>query len=162
MGTTTMLYRIILLLHVATAIVGFGGLIAHSAYHAKAFRSKAGDANVILQSTRAVRSLAEYAIYAVLPLGIVLIAVSDDAFSMGEPWVSASFLVWFVMVGAIHGLVRPAVRTIGERAAALDPASPLQADPAAAAASKRMMTGEALEQLLLVVALILMIWQPGH
>jgi uncharacterized membrane protein len=161
MGTTEPLYRIILLLHIAAAIVGFGGIITHGAYHARAFRGQAGEAATILGATRSVGKIAEYAIYAVLPLGIVLIAVSDSAFGFGDPWVSASFVVWFLIVGATHGLVRPAVRTLNGRAAELGGVTVLSTDTDAAGAARKLMIGEAAVQLLLVVALVLMIWQPG-
>ena len=161
MGIGSALYRIVLLLHVAAAIVGFGGVIAHGAYHARAFRGAAAAAKEILAATRGVSKIAEYAIYAVLPLGIVAIAVSDDAFSMGDPWVSASFVVWFLLVGALHGAVRPAVRSLAERADAVAPDTNLEADAEAQAAARKLMIGEAATQLLLVVALVLMIWKPG-
>ena len=104
---------------------------------------------------------ADYAIYAVLPLGIVAIAVSDDAYSMGAPWVSASFVVWFLLVGAIHGAVRPAVKTMAARAEALEAGTVLETDDEAAAAARKLMIGEAASQLLLVAAVALMVWKPG-
>jgi uncharacterized membrane protein len=161
MGTGSALYRIILLLHIATAIVGFGGVITHGAYHARAFRGPAGAAATILTATRGIGKIADYAIYAVLPLGIVLVAISDDAIGFGDPWISASFLVWILMVGAAHGAVRPAVKTMIERAGAIGEDTVLETDTDAAAAARKLMIGEAAVQLLLVVALVLMIWQPG-
>ena len=161
MGVTSVLYRIILLLHVAAAIVGFGGVIAHGAYHARAFRSSASEAAVVLRVTRRVGNIAEYGIYAVLPLGIALIATSDSFYSMGDTWVSISFLVWFGMVGALHGAVRPAVKTLAARADELEATTVLETDDEAKAAVGKLMIGEAATQILLVIALILMIWQPG-
>lgn len=161
MGTESVLYRIILLLHIATAIVGFGGLITLGAYHARAFRSTAANARAVLDVTGQVGKIAEYAIYAVLPLGIVLVAISDDTFSMGDPWVSASFVVWFLMVGALHGAVRPAVKTIAQRAESLGAETIVETDDAAMAAARKLMIGEAASQVLLVIALVLMIWKPG-
>lgn len=161
MGLESVLYRIILLLHIATAIVGFGGMIAHSAYHARAFKGPAGLARNVLGTTGQVGKIAEYAIYAVLPLGIVLVAVSDSTFSMGDPWVSASFLVWILLVGALHGAVRPAVKTLTQRAEALDADTILETDADAKGAAGKLMIGEAASQLLVVVALFLMIWKPG-
>jgi uncharacterized membrane protein len=161
MGTGSALYRIVLLLHIVAAIVGFGGVITHGAYHARAFRGTAEAARSVLEAARSVTNIAHYAIYAVLPLGIVLIAISDDTFSMGDPWVSASFVVWFLMVGAAHGAVRPAVRSLSERAGTLDAGASLQGDAEAQAAARKLMIGEAATQILLVVALYLMVWKPG-
>ena len=161
MGIESVLYRVVLLLHMDAAIVGFGGVIAHGAYHARAFRSPAATAASVLDITTGATKLAEYAIYAVLPLGIVLVATSDDTFSLGDPWVSASFVVWFLLIGASHGAVRPAVRTMMTRAQELTPETVLSTDDVVAGASRRLMIGEAATQLLLVVALILMVWKPG-
>ncbi len=161
MGTESAIYKIILLLHVLTAIVGFGGIIAHSAYNAKAFRSKASDAAVLLRTTIGVGKLAEYGIYAVFVLGIVLISLSDGAIGFGEAWISASFVVIFAVVGLLHGLVRPAIKGMTARAEALAPDAELSGDGEAMALAKKLALGEGATQLLLAVALYLMIWQPG-
>lgn len=160
MGTASVLYRIVLLAHIASAIVGFGPMIANGILNATAFRSSGGAAAVILRAGRAVTRASDAAIYALLPLGIVLIALSDDAFGYGNVWVSASFVVWFLLVGAIHGAIRPAVRTLAARAEAIGDAT-LSDDPEAASASRRLMVGEAATQVLLAVALVLMLWKPG-
>ncbi len=160
MGTTSLLYRIVLLAHIASAIIAFGPMIANGILHARAFRSPATEARPVLGAARSVTRLADIGVYLLLPLGIVLIAISDDAFGYGEPWVSASFVVWFALVGAMHGAVRPAVRTLTERAEAIGGAR-LDDDDAAIAATRRLMIGEAATQLLLAIALVLMIWQPG-
>ena len=161
MGTDSALYQIVLLLHIAAAIVGFGGMITHSTYHARAFRAPAEAARAVLEATKGVAKWADYGIYAVLPLGIVAIAVSDSTFSMGDPWVSASFVVWFALVGVLHGLVRPAVKAMTARAEAIGGSTVLETDDEAAAASRKLMMGEAISQILVVVALFLMIWKPG-
>ncbi|MDH4077111.1 MAG: DUF2269 family protein, partial [Acidimicrobiia bacterium] len=150
-----------LLLHILAAIVGFGGVITHGFYNAKAFRSISRTAGELVAATRNASKIAEYAIYAVLPLGIVLVAVSDKVYSMGDPWVSASFLVWILMVGALHGAVRPAVKTLAERAGAISADTRLDTDAAALTASKKLMIGESATQVLVVIAIILMIWKPG-
>ncbi|MDH5291358.1 MAG: hypothetical protein OEY41_15295, partial [Acidimicrobiia bacterium] len=133
----------------------------HGFYNAKAFRSISRTAGELVAATRNASKIAEYAIYAVLPLGIVLVAVSDKVYSMGDPWVSASFLVWILMVGALHGAVRPAVKTLAERAGAISADTRLDTDAAALTASKKLMIGESATQVLVVIAIILMIWKPG-
>jgi hypothetical protein len=161
MGTDSALFQIIILAHIAAAIVGFGAMISHSTYHARAFRSPAGVARTLLEATAGVSKWADYGIYAVLPLGIVAIAISDDTFSFADAWVSASFVVWFAVVGVIHGLIRPAVKAMTARADALSPDTALEVDSEAGAASRKLMLGEGISQLLVVVALVLMVWKPG-
>ncbi|MGI9614806.1 MAG: hypothetical protein ACR2QO_17990 [Acidimicrobiales bacterium] len=161
MGTASLLYRVVLLLHIGASIVAFGGLIANGVLNARAFNGPSGEGGVVLAAGRAVSKLADYALYALLPLGIVLIAVSDDAFGFGDPWVSASFVVWFAVVGVTHGLVRPAVRTMSEQVDSLGGSGRLADDATSVAASRKLMLGETFTQLLLATALILMIWKPG-
>ncbi len=170
METTAVIYRIILLGHIASAIVGFGALIAHGTFHARAVRSSSADAVPVLRATAQGARIGEYGLYAVLAFGIVLIALSDDVYRYSEPWISASFVVWILIIGLVHGLIRPARAKLlelvvssdgvgdqgtdgnGELAARTD-AQPLMA---------RLAAGEAGTQLLLAAALVLMIWKPGH
>lgn len=156
----SVIYQIVLLLHIAAAIVGFGGVIAHSAYNAKAFGGTAGDAAVLLRTTQLVTGLAHYAIYGVFALGIVLVAVSDGGIGFDEAWISASFVVWFLLVGVAHGLVKPAVRSLTEKATSMSPETKMTDDPEVITLAKKLALGEGLTQLLLVIALVLMIWQP--
>ncbi|MFT7599381.1 MAG: putative membrane protein [Acidimicrobiales bacterium] len=155
------IYRIILLLHIVAAVVGFGGVIAHGAYNAKAFRSAAGEAAVLFRTTKAVTNLAHYAIYALFVLGIILVSLSDGQISFGDPWISASFIIWIALVGVAHGLVRPAVQALLERSEALSESTSLTTDSDATAAAKKLALGEGLTQLLLTVALVMMVWQFG-
>jgi hypothetical protein len=161
MGVTSTLYRIVELLHILAAIVGFGGLIAYGAYNANAFKGKASDAVAVLKSTASVSNIAMNAIYVVFALGIALIALSDGFHSFGHPWVSASFVVWFAIVGISHGMVRPAVAALTDAASAAAPDSLLSEDTGAMAAAKKLAVGEGLVQLLLAAALVLMVFQFG-
>jgi len=156
----SVMYQIVLLLHIATAIVGFGGVIAHSAYNAKAFGGNAGDARVLLNTTQIVTNLAHYAIYGVFLLGIALVALSDGGISFGAPWISASFVVWFAIVGIAHGMVKPAVRSLKEKAEGMNAASRMAEDPEVLGLAKKLALGDGLTQLLIVTALVLMVWQP--
>lgn len=161
MTDPSVIYQIVLLLHIAAAIVGFGGIIAHSAYNAKAFGGTAGEARVLLSTTQLVTSLAHYAIYGVFLLGIALVALSDGGISFGAPWISASFVVWFALVGLAHGMVKPAVRSLKEKADELAPGARMADDPEVLGLAKKLALGDGLTQLLIVIALVLMIWQPG-
>lgn len=166
-GTASVLYRIILLLHILASIVGFGGLVAGAMLNARAFRSSAGQGRTILLANQTMSKTAHNGLYAVIGLGIVLIALSDDAFGYGDPWVSAGFVIWFAMIGLSHGLVRPAMAGLVQRtealaAAASGPGLPnLDSDAEAESLAKRLALGEGAIQLLLVAALAVMIWKPG-
>ncbi len=160
MGTTSVIYRIVLVLHIAAAFVGFGGVIAHGAYNAKAFAAKASEAITLLRTTKSVTSLAYNAIYGVFLLGIVLIAVSDGEWGFGEPWVSMSFVIWFALVGVTHGLIRPASSGLLERAEVLDPDASMSEDGEVMGLAKKLALGEGIFQLLVVAAIVVMVWGP--
>jgi len=174
METTAVIYRIMLLGHIGAAIVGFGALIAHGSFHAKAVRSSPTDAEPVLRATAQGARVGEYGLYAVLGFGIVLVALSDDVYRYSEPWISAAFVIWFVIIGLIHGLVRPARTRLLELASSLnrdgdsdssaggDKGSVLVDQVEAQPMLARLAAGEAGTQLLLLAALVLMIWKPGH
>jgi hypothetical protein len=168
MGTTAVIYRIILLGHLGAAIVGFGGLFTHGALHARAVAADALEATPLLRATIGVARAAEYGLYATLAFGIVLVSLSDDVYGYGEVWISASFAVWIAIVGVTHGMVRPGRRqlfdlaeSITQSAAALGPSTPLQDHELAKPLLAKLAIGEAVTQLLMVAALVLMIWKPG-
>lgn len=162
MGLDSAIYQIVLLLHTVAAIVGFGGVITHGFYNAKAFRGTAGEAAPILRATQGVTNLAHYGFYGLFVFGLLLIPLSDGAFSFAEPWISAAFVVIFAVIGMAHGLVRPAVRGLTARAEAMAPGDSMETDAEVNGLAKKLALGEGLTQLLLVVALVLMIWQFGH
>lgn len=166
METTAVIYRIILLGHIGAAIVGFGALFSHGSFHAAAVRSPLADAAPVLRATARSARLAEYGLYAVVGFGIVLIALSDDVYRYSEPWISASFVVWILIVGLVHGLIRPARTRLLELASTTEPGDDDGDDLISRADTQpllaRIAIGEAGTQLLLLGALVLMIWKPGH
>lgn len=168
METTAVIYRIILLGHVLAVVVGFGGLITHGALHAKAVGADASEAAPLLRSAVGISRIAEYGIYATLAFGIVLVSLSDDTHGYGEFWILASMVIWLVVVGVNHGMVRAGRRklfelaeSITQSAAALGPSTPLQEHELAKPLIAKLALGEAATQLLLLGALVLMIWRPG-
>ena len=171
MGIDSFLYRIVLVVHIATAAVGIGGLIAHGAYHAAAFRAALPSAAATILGTAVpARRTAEWALYGVAPTGIVLVAFSDDTWAYEDLWVVIGLVSWLAIISAVHAAVRPAVTTMVERAEALaadaadDPtvtgATPLDADEAARAGAGRLVVGELAVQVLAIVAVVAMIWKP--
>ncbi|MCU0260775.1 MAG: hypothetical protein MUE78_07130 [Ilumatobacteraceae bacterium] len=120
-------YRIVLLLHIASAIVAFAPLVSYP--------------------IRKVGRVSPVALVLVGLFGIALVLLSDDAIGLGDPWVTASLTVWLIMNGVLHAVLLPAERSVAGGDAS--------AGRIAAAA------GAAVD-VLLVVMLYLMIWQPGR
>jgi len=74
--------------------------------------------------------------------------MSEDAISLTEGWVIAAIVIWVVMNGVLHGMIRPALKAQGiEGAVTGDGQAPGG--------------GIALLSIGFTVQLILMIWQPG-
>lgn len=156
------MYETVLVVHILTAIVGFGGLVGHSMYSSRALRGTAGDAVVLFDSTVAVSRMAYYAIYAVGPLGVVLITLdADDPIEFSSLWISLSFLTWFAMIGLGHALITRNLKATIERAGQLDPSSNFADDRPGVDLLKKVALGDLLVQTLLIVSVALMVWQPG-
>ena len=81
-------------------------------------------------------------------LGIALVEMSEDAISLTEGWVIAAIVIWVVMNGVLHGMIRPALKAQG-------------AGDVSTGTEKRLEAGSGLLSILFTVQLILMIWQPG-
>ena len=103
-------YKLVLVLHILAAIVGFGGVFLNALYgqQAKARRGREGLA--IAESNFLVSSVAEFFIYGVLVFGILLVLLSDEVWTFGQFWIWASIVLYVVGLGLAHGVLRPNVR----------------------------------------------------
>jgi uncharacterized membrane protein len=148
-------YNVLLLLHIATVIVGFGGLALGGVYNRKAMKSGSAAANISTVNFE-VNKLCEYAVYLVPILGIGLLGASGGAYKFSQGWVSASFALYIVGIGIAHGLMIPSHRKLNAALASGGPSS-----PEVPALNQRLTVGGAVLNLLLVVIIVLMIWKPG-
>ncbi len=149
-------YNIVLFLHVLTAVVGVGGLVMGWAYDTVARRHGGQSGAAILDAElRSGSSVPIKALYLLPFLGIALIVLSDDTFSMGDVWVSASFVVYVAIVGVYHGMIRPSRKMVRDMMTTGGSAGETEA------VLRRATTGTWILNGLLVVALYLMIWKPG-
>lgn len=148
-------FKLLLLLHIATVIVGFGGVVLAGVYNRKAMKSGSAAANISSVNFE-VNKLCEYAIYLVPILGIGLVGASGGAYKFSQAWVSASFALYIVGVGIAHAVMIPSHRKLNAALASGGPSS-----PEVPALNQRLAVGGAVLDLLLVVILVLMIWKPG-
>ena len=162
-------YRVDLLLHILTAIIGFGAVFLNALYGRAAERRKGVEGLAIAETNYDVSQTAGYFIYAVPVFGILLLLMSDDAFEFSQAWISASFLLYIVGLGLSHGVLRPNLKKMHALMREL-----VAGPPATGAAGGRPPQVDEIEQrartvgatsavlnLLLVVILYLMIWKPG-
>jgi hypothetical protein len=122
---------ILLLLHILTAIVAFAPAII-----AVAPGGRDGAVGVL---ERAGRTVYGPALILTGLFGILLI-VEHEGIEFSDTWISLAFVVWIAMNGVYHGLV-----LTGQK----------QGD------GSKVVNGQAIMTVLLVIMLYLMIWTPG-
>ena len=113
-----------------------------------------------------VAQVGEVLLYGAGVFGVVAAATGGSRTSFARPWVSAALVVFVVMVGLLHGLVRPAERRY--RAAMLELAqAPAMAPPARPPQLaeldrlyRRIGVGMGLFNILLLGVIYLMVFKP--
>ena len=146
-GTTA--NNIVELLHVLAVVVALSPVFVHPLLR-RQMRTADGSGQqqlVVAMAANARRMYGPALIVAGL-LGIALVEMSEDAISMTEGWVIAAIVIWVVMNGVLHGLIRPALKAQGAAGPSLS-------------TDKRLEAGSALLSIGFTVQLVLMIWQPG-
>jgi hypothetical protein len=161
-GAADTAYGIVLFLHIAAVIAGFGPTFVYPVYASFAKRRPGPEGLAINEVTLEIGKRFEYAIYAVLVLGIILVLLSDDAIEFGDPWIGASFLAYFVALGISHGLHQPNLRALVELQRGIGPGGPApEVARQLEERGKRAGMFGGILHLLLAVLLWLMIFKPG-
>lgn len=170
MGIDSTGYKIVLLLHILCAIVGFGTVLLNGLYGREAKRRPGPGGLAISEANLAISGIAEYFIYAVFVLGLALVGMSDKAWAFGQTWIWLAMVLYIVGIGVSHGVVFPNARRMKNLAAELvaagpppegaPPGPPPQVEEMARR-EKTLGASSAFLDILLVVILVLMIWKPG-
>ena len=165
-GPNGWLYHLLVLFHIISAVAGFGGL-AYRAFVLDLARHR-GDAAAagVLAVYGQISQLAEALVYGVGIFGIAAVAVGGGHRYFQKAWVLAALVIFVVMVGLLHGLVRPAERRY--RAVMLELAqTPALAPPARPPQlaeldrlRQRVGAGMGTFNVLLLAALYLMVFKP--
>jgi hypothetical protein len=164
------LYGLVLFLHILCAIIGFGGVMLNGLYGAEAGKRPGPGGLAIGQANYRVSGVAEYFIYAVFVLGILLVLLADDdTIEFGDTWVWLSILLYVIALGFSHSQQIPNARRMNELAEELVDAGPppegAQGPPPQVAQmealGKKLAGGGIFLNLMLVVLLYLMIFKPG-
>ncbi len=143
-------YNIVALLHIVAVVVAFAPAFVHPLLRSQV-RSGGSTEQQPLLSIMAANARRFYgpALIVAGLLGIALVEMSDDVYSLTAGWVIAAIVIWVAMNGVLHGLISPSLRAIGCG----------QGTPST---ERRLEFGSALLTLLFIVQLVLMIWQPGN
>jgi predicted integral membrane protein DUF2269 len=173
MGMSGFAYRLVLFLHILSAIVGFGGVVLNGLYgfHAKNRRGEGGLA--IVETNFAVSEVCARFIYTVPVFGFLLVWLSDGGWAFRQTWVWLALVIYAGALSLSHGVMKPTVKRmivlmkemvstpVGGGSADSAPAGPPpQAAEMAQLGQTAGVTG-AILNVALVVVLILMIWKPG-
>ena len=159
-------FKLLVFFHVLCATGGFGALIYRSYVLDNARRRGFAAAAGALATFGQVAQIGEVLLYGAGVFGVAAAADGGDHTSLGRPWVAASLAIFVVMVGLLHGLVRPAERRF--KAALLELAqAPAVAPPGRPpqlsqldASYRRIAAGMGVFNILLVAVLYLMVFQP--
>ena len=126
-------YQIFGLLHILAAIVAFGPLFLYPRLH------RDGETQAMAWIHMRIVFPALVLLW-VLGMGMVGIESYDLA---NTPWITASIMVWLVALAVSWFLIRPAITDTSD------------------SAQRKLSAGVGITHLLLIVALWLMIFQPG-
>lgn len=168
MGLNGDFYRLLLVLHIVAAVIGFGTMFAAGFYGLAAKASRGKEAQAIAEATyKVTTTVGEWAIYAVPLLGILLILTSDDTWKFSQVWISLSFLVYVGALGLVHGVHLPNIRQmnalLGQLAAGPQPGAggpPPQVAELEARGKKAGLVGGILN-VAWVLVVFLMVFKPG-
>ena len=143
-------YKVFLALHLLSVIVGFGPWFLNGLIPARAASAEAGEAKALSAANLQVSTVSQFAIYGVIVFGAAALgAAHKHTIDFGDPFVYVSIIIWVAIIGVLHGLILPAQRQLaagtGDRAAL----------------TQRQSLGAALLNLLVIVAVVLMVWEPG-
>jgi uncharacterized membrane protein len=157
MGVDGDLYRLVLVLHILSAIIGFGGMFIAGFYGNESRRLPGAEGLVVAQATMKVSGqVPTIAVCAVPILGILLIMMSDDLWQFSQAWISLSFLLYIVLMGLATGLQVPTLRKLVALRAEGGNASQVEA------LGKRAAAVGAVVNVLWILTLALMVFKPGY
>lgn len=158
MGVGGDLYNVVLVLHILTAIVGFGGMFVAGFYGNESRTRPGPEGLAIAQATLKVSGQVPTAAVCAVPiLGILLILMSEDAIKFSATWISLSFLLYFVLMGLATGVQVPTIRKM-VAARASGNASPAEME----AMGKKVAIAGGAVNVLWVLILVLMVFKPGQ
>lgn len=144
------IYDLLVGVHVASAVLGFGAVALSGAYGARARRANQPGAGEEVERYFRSQGWAEYLILAVPFLGVAALSIRPGRKGYTDVWVVSALLIWLVAAATLLLVVRPAERRIRQGA------GDRYVTP-----GTRLMWSAALCDVLFVAALALMVTQPS-
>ncbi len=143
-------YKVLVVLHLLSVVVGFGPWFLNGLIPARA-QAKDADAGRQLNAANLhVSTISQYAIYGVVVFGAAALgSAHKHTIDFGDAFIYVSLILWVGIVGVLHGLILPAQRALAEGTGDR------------ATLTQRQSLGAALLNLLVLIAIVLMVWEPG-
>jgi len=159
------LYRLLLLLHILTAAVGFGAVAFNGLYRARARQRGGDDEHVLLEENGYITRLAEYLIYVVFVFGILVALSSKNYWELSQSWLSLAMLLYIIEIGLLHGVIHRAERQYKELLVHVNAAGPSGRTGEVTQLEQlehRIRLGWAGFDVLFLLVMYLMVFTPGH
>jgi uncharacterized membrane protein len=162
-------YKIVLVLHILCAIVGFGAVFLNALYGQQAKSRRGAEGLAISEANELVSKVGEYFIIAVFLLGIALVLMGDPVVTFGQTWVWLAITLFIIALGISQALMTPRVRRLIDLQRELVSSGPPPAGATGpppqvlemeSVGRQVAMIGPVLN-ILLVVILTLMVFKPG-
>jgi uncharacterized membrane protein len=148
----------LIVLHVASAVVGFGA-IALTGVYAGLARRRPDEA--VRRYFRPGTNWAARAVYAVPVLGVVLVATSNGSVGYSQTWVWISLLLWVLAATLAHAVVWPGERRIQRLVAEAPPAATGDRQPDLGPECRRVQWAAVGIDVVFVAVMVLMVARPG-
>jgi hypothetical protein len=174
--TDSGVYKLLVVLHILTAIIGFGAVFFNGIYGAQAAARRGPEGLAITQANLLVSRIAEFFIYAVFVFGLLLVFFSpDERYEWGDLFVWLSIVLYVLGIGISHGLLMPNVRRMVALSTELVAMGPPPTTPPPAGAPMPAPPPQVMEierraqivrmadialKIILVGILFLMVWKP--
>jgi hypothetical protein len=160
------LFKVILVLHILSAIVGLGGVLLNGIYAAESQKRPGPAGRAVSEANYAVTGIAEKVIYLIPVFGILLVLTSDGTFKFSMTFIWLSLLLFIAAIGLSHSILIPGHRKINALLLEMEQGPPPAGGPPLQVAQiqalgKKQATTAMVLNLILVVIVCLMIWQPG-
>jgi uncharacterized membrane protein len=165
MGLTGGFYRLMLLLHIACAMLGFGAVAFNGFYRLRARRRGGEEEAAVLDANGDVSRIAEILIYAAFVFGILVVATSRSEWKFSQSWLSGAMLLYLIDIGVLHGLIRRTERQYATLLHTVNGAG--RAGPGGGVAElerldQRIRLGWAIFDVIFLLILFMMVFTPGH
>src|SRR5690348_14090938 len=111
-GTNSGIFKLLLVLHILSAIVGIGGVVLNGLYAAQAQKRQGPPGRAVSEANYAVTNVAEKVIYLIPVFGILLVLSSNKGVSFSDTFVWLSLVLFAIALGISHSVLIPGHKQI--------------------------------------------------